>query len=149
MSALESVIISGLLSRITPSEHYAQLLVALRLSCGFQLASDQLPQGAQDIATTAGLDIDTLLQEGVLLTKNRAVDFLRALGVLTSANLLKKKLFKQGRYQEKFHRTLFMFNNRNIYTYAELFFLTDRPAVWQTFLHHVNNTLSDENTSAA
>jgi hypothetical protein len=147
MTALESVILTGLLKRIKRSPSFYALLDGLRNSCGFQLAPEQLPIGANTISKKCNIDINILLEEGILLSKTNAVGFLRALGVLTSESLLKKLLLKQHRYQEKFHRELLMFKSKNIYTYAELFFLIDRPSAWENFSSHVNKLLSDNNVA--
>jgi hypothetical protein len=147
MTTLESVILTGLLKRIKRSPDFETLLKGLRNSCGFQLAPQELPVGADAIVAICDIDINILLEEGVLLTKTKAVEFLRAFGVLTSESVLKKQLFKQRRYQEKFNRDLMMFGSKNIYTYAELFFLIDRPSSWDNFSLHVNRILSKENVS--
>lgn len=79
------------------------------------------------------MPFDALLYFEILLPKKNAAEFLFSLGYAQSPALIAKELLKEGRYRERFHRDITIHKNKNIYTYAELIEMIERPMIKEKF----------------
>jgi len=130
---IEHTILQGLVGRIEnnePASVRGRLLKALRASLGIGLSIEE-PRSPLQICEELDLNLGQLAENRIILTKDEAVHFLRLLGYVSSEGLLKKKFLKQGRYVERFGRDLAVLGTANVYTYAELLVLVDRPRLMQ------------------
>jgi len=91
------------------------------------------PPSAVQILEAHEVPIDALLYFEILLKKNDAAQFLISLGYDPGELVIKRKLLRRGRYFEKYGRQLLTHKNTNIYTYAELIDIIQRPLIQEQF----------------
>lgn len=129
----------GRLESEAPDSLIEELLKALRASLNKQ-QNDQ-PSSAAEIIESSDAPIDALIYFEILLDKSDSAEFLFSLGYFQDEALIKKKMLKEGRYRERFARELAKHKTSNLYTYAELIELANRPVIREKFYEAVGKVL--------
>lgn len=121
-----------------PEHLRLNLLKALRLSLNVHHSKE--PASASQIADQTEVLFEALLYFEILLSKKSAAEFLFSLGYAQSPSLIEKQLLKEGRYRERFQRGITLHKNKNIYTYAELIALIERPLIQEKFEKRIHES---------
>lgn len=142
---LEMVIIA-LLNRVNKCDDsgysFSSLKWAMLASLGKNVDQEGRLLNARDISSTCGLPLQWLVDNQFLLDKPRAISFMHLIGFSTSPSLIEKQLLKQGRYEARFRKPLTKYRNMNLYTYAEILAIMERPLLTATIQRIITNNWS-------